>query len=173
MSGPPPGKEVKGTPVQGSGGAVLPPGHFWLSVVGQPKIDAWKEWVASKPEVLVTSTEEDQSGFNRELNSEFVKPPNNFYTFTIPASSNNFGIQGAWFPTTVLGFPNSAAPGITSIDDVVQKPPPPKDLLGQLSDAAESLTPTNPKTLLIGAGVAALALFLLVVAVKESAKKHL
>lgn len=118
------GAMARGTVVQGTNGAVIPPGRYWLDVVSQHR-QAFDDWKKDKPEVHVETSEEDT-----DTNMLSV-------IFTIPAMANNYGLSGVFFPTQVLGFPTIAPPNVKSKADTIQRPDPTTsaDVLAEMAAA--------------------------------------
>jgi hypothetical protein len=114
---------ARGTPVKDTNGAVIPPGRYWLDVLGD-KRKIFTDWAKGKPEVRIESTE-DHADENRL-----------FVIFTIPTTANNYGLSGAFFPTNVLGFPTIAT-NVTSSADTIQRPDPmtSTDVMADISKA--------------------------------------
>jgi len=115
------GAMARGTAIANTGGAVIPPGRYWLDSFDDEKGTRaqFMKWLSQKPEVHVESTQEDTDS----------DPVHLFAIFTIPSNASNYGIPGVWFPTTALGFPTIApATGpaaVTHVEDTVQKPDAP------------------------------------------------
>lgn len=111
------GTVQRGIPVPGqpAGTVVIPPGRYWLDTFGD-KRQVFSDWLKGKPEVKVETTEDEPD----------TSPPHTFTIFTIPKGVNNFNLEGLWFPTTQLGFPEIApiagTNAVNSSDDTVQKP---------------------------------------------------
>lgn len=131
------GAMQRGIPVPGqpAGTVVIPPGRYWLDTFGD-KRQLFNDWLKGKPEVKVETTEDDLQ----------ADPPHTFTIFTIPKGVNNFNLEGLWFPTTQLGFPEIApatGPGaVTSSGDTVQKPDAPTstDILKEIADSLGQVT---------------------------------
>jgi hypothetical protein len=131
------GAMQRGIPVPGqpAGTVVIPPGRYWLDTFG-PKRDVFNDWVKSKPEVHVETTEDEPDN----------DPPHTFTIFTIPKGVNNFNLEGLWFPTTQLGFPTIApltGPGaVNSGQDTVSKPDAPTstDIMKEIADSIGQVT---------------------------------
>jgi hypothetical protein len=154
------GAMARGTAITGTNGAVIPPGRYWQDIIGDPAKKAWAEWVKSKPEVHIETTE-DHVDDNRL-----------FVIFTIPLNASNYGMSGVFFPTKVLGFPSIASSQVTGSQDTIQRPDPMTsadtlakiaETIGQTAGAAakgagQGLGITPTKLALIGLGVVATAL---------------
>lgn len=110
------GAMSRGTPIDGTNGAVIPPGRYWIDLVNQEKRKAWVNWTIDKPEVTVEKSEWMASDPEHVIETVI---------FSIPSTANNYGLPGVFFPTKVLGFPTIAEPEvIKSKADTVQRPPP-------------------------------------------------
>jgi hypothetical protein len=117
------GAMARGIPVPNTNGAVVPPGRYWIDVIGDAKRKAWVDWSVSKPEVTIEKS---------EYSADNLKDPNQVMMtviFSIPPTANNFGHPGVFFPTQVLGFPTIAGPAnspysVQSKPDTVQRPAP-------------------------------------------------
>jgi hypothetical protein len=117
------GAMARGIPVPNTNGAVVPPGRYWIDVIGDAKRKAWIYWSVSKPEVTIEKS---------EYSADNLKDPNQVMMtviFSIPPTANNFGHPGVFFPTQVLGFPTIAGPAnspysVQSKPDTVQRPAP-------------------------------------------------
>ncbi len=120
------GAMARGTAIPNTNGAVIPPGRYWQDIIGAPGRKAWDEWVKSKPEVHVETTE-DHVDDNRL-----------FVIFSVPANASNYGMTGVFFPTKVLGFPTIADATISSSQDTIQRPPPMSttDVLAKMAETA-------------------------------------
>jgi hypothetical protein len=124
------GAMARGTAIKGTNGAVIPPGRYWQDFIGDPAKKAWAEWIKSKPEVHVETTE-DHSDENRI-----------FAIFTIPTTANNYGLAGLFYPTQLIGFPTIAPVSITSSADTIQRPDPvtSADVLADMAKVAGKTT---------------------------------
>jgi hypothetical protein len=122
------GAMARGTPIKDTNGAVIPPGRYWLDVLGD-KRKTFTDWAKSKPEVKIETTE-DHPDENRL-----------FVIFTIPTTANNYGLSGVFFPTNVLGFPTIAG-NVQSSQDTVQRPDAPTstDVLGSIGKTVGATT---------------------------------
>jgi hypothetical protein len=86
----------------------IPPGRYWLTVLGDNRQD-FVQWVHDMAgAVRTTTTEEDLS----------ATPPSLFVIFEVPPGRAPF-LNAAQF-----GFPNDAPPGVHSSQDVEQVPEP-------------------------------------------------
>jgi hypothetical protein len=114
------GAMQRGTPIPNTNGAVIPPGRYWIDVVGDAKRKAWVDWSTSKPEVVIEKS---------EYSADNLNDPNQVMAtiiFSIPPTANNFGHPGVFFPTQVLGFPTIAGAAddpyaVHSKSDTVQR----------------------------------------------------
>lgn len=139
------GAMQRGIPVPGQpkGTVVIPPGRYWLDTFGD-KRQIFADWLTSKPEVHVDTTEDEPD----------ADPPHTFYIFTIPKGVNNFNLEGLWFPTTKLGFPEIApitgANAVTSSGDTVQKPDAPTatDIAKQIASSIGQVAGSGTKGVL-------------------------
>lgn len=104
------GAMARGTPIPGTNGAVIPPGRYWIDLIGD-KREKFKEWFAMKPEVTIEVIEHPDT--NRD-----------FAIFIVPTFANNYGMPGVLFPTQDLGFPTIADASTHTSADTVQRPPP-------------------------------------------------
>lgn len=117
------GAMARGIPIPNTNGAVVPPGRYWIDVIGDAKRKAWVDWSVSKPEVVIEKS---------EYSADNMNDPNQVMMtviFSIPPTANNFGHPGVFFPTQVLGFPTIAGPtndpyAVHSKADTVQRPAP-------------------------------------------------
>lgn len=151
------GAMARGTPIKGTNGAVIPPGRYWQDFIGDAAKKAWAEWIKNKPEVHVETTE-DHSDDNRI-----------FAIFNIPATANNYGLPGVFYPTQLIGFPTIAPASITSSADTVKRPDPvtSADVLADMAKAAGKTTKSfgeglgvTPTTLALFGGAALIAIIL-------------
>lgn len=153
------GAMARGTPIDGTDGAVIPPGRYWIDLIGDNR-EKFKIFYAMKPEVTVEKIEHADS--NRD-----------FAIFIIPPFASNYGMAGVLFPTKVLGFPTIADASIHTSADTVQRPPPmtyteaAKEVAGTAGKAIGTTVKAgstglaaglgvSPTTLWLGAGAAAL-----------------
>jgi len=139
------GAMQRGTPIPNTNGAVIPPGRYWIDVIGDAKRKAWIDWSASKPEVIIEKS---------EYSADNLNDPNQVMAtiiFSIPPTANNFGHPGVFFPTQVLGFPTIAGAAddpyaIHSKADTVQRAAP-----MTYTDAAIEVISKAPKVIGRGA----------------------
>jgi hypothetical protein len=135
------GAMQRGIPVPGQpvGTVVMPPGRYWLDTFGD-KRKVFTDWLADKKEVHVETVEDEPD----------ASPPHTFTIFTIPKGVNNFNLEGLWFPTIQLGFPEIApitgANAVTTSDDTVQKPAVTRGIDGLLQTLGleDGTTPPAP-----------------------------
>lgn len=112
------GASVRGTPIAGTDGAVIPPGRYWLNIVGTPqysgevKRSKWLNFTMDHPEVIEEKREYSGTADNLILT----------VFFTIPPTATNYGLPGVHFPTSILGFPTIAGPA-QSLADTSSRPP--------------------------------------------------
>lgn len=139
------GAMQRGTPISNTNGAVIPPGRYWIDVIGDAKRKAWVDWSSSKPEVVIEKS---------EYSADNLNDPNQVMAtiiFSIPPTANNFGHPGVFFPTQVLGFPTIAGAAsdpyaVHSKADTVQRAAP-----MTYTDAAVEVISKAPKVIGRGA----------------------
>ena len=155
------GAMARGTRIEGTNGAVIPPGRYWLDVPSGKRA-AFDDWKKGKPEVRIETSEDDT-----DTNMLSI-------IFTIPAMAANFGLPGVFFPTNVLGFPTIAGANIQSKQDTGTVPDAPTsaDVLADITSAigkalgaagkgaGEGLGISTTKLVMIGVGTLA-GLFML------------
>jgi len=110
------GAMARGTRIEGTNGAVIPPGRYWIDVVNDEKRKAWVNWTMDKPEVTIEKTEWSTDADAQHVISTVI--------FTIPSTATNYGLAGVFFPTNVLGFPTIAGATIQGKADTVKRPAP-------------------------------------------------
>jgi hypothetical protein len=93
----------------------IPPGRYWICVLGSEKQRDFDLWIRDMRGAVQVET----SSMNEET------PSTEFVIFRVPEGRYPF-LDASWF-----GFPNTAPPEITSLQDVEQSPPPPPDPLSQ------------------------------------------
>src|SRR5208337_2676730 len=92
------GAMARGTPIKDTNGAVIPPGRYWLDVIGD-KAKIFSDWAKSKPEVHIETSEVHTDSGVEILARQFYDPQIHqglglksqdriFVTFTIPSTSN-------------------------------------------------------------------------------------
>jgi hypothetical protein len=115
----------------------IPPGRYWIEVLGDNRTD-WFEWVRDMAgAVVVRVTEEDTN----------ATPPVLFTIFEVPEGRAPF-LNAAEF-----GFPNTAPPGVNSRQDVEQAPDEPLDWSERLQAAIEDMHPLGWVAVAVGAYV--------------------
>ena len=116
----------------------IPPGRYWICVLGTEKQRLFDEWIRDmRGAVQVEAT---------SLNDE--DPSTEFVIFRVPEGRSPF--LNAW----EFGYPNTAPPEVTSLEDVEQRPEPTPD---PLWNPGAWLPDLDGKTI----ALALLALFLL------------
>lgn len=111
------GASVRGTPIAGTDGAVIPPGRYWLNI---PKYNTdvkrskWLNFTMDHPEVKEEKREYSGTADNLIMTVFFIIPP----------TANNYGLPGVHFPTTILGFPTIADASVKSAADTIKRPSP-------------------------------------------------
>lgn len=91
----------------------IPPGRYWICVLGTDKQRAFDDWIRDmRGAVQVEAT---------SLNDE--DPSTEFVIFRVPQDRSPF--LNAW----EFGYPNTAPPEVTSLEDVEQRPEPTPDPL--------------------------------------------
>jgi hypothetical protein len=139
------GAMARGIPIPNTNGAIIPPGRYWIDVIGDAKRKAWVDWSTSKPEVVIEKS---------EYSADNLNDPNQVMAtiiFSIPPTANNFGHPGVFFPTQVLGFPTIAGAAndpyaVHSKADTVQRAAP-----MTYTDAAVEVISKAPKVIGRGA----------------------
>ncbi len=142
------GAMARGTPIKGTNGAVIPPGRYWIDL-SKAQEKSFTDWSQGKPEVHVESTED---------NGERL-----FIILTIPTTANNYGLPGVFYPTQLLGFPDTAAANVQSSRDVMKVPDAPTsaDVLAEMAKTAgrttksfgEGLGLSSTTLMLLGGGL--------------------
>lgn len=91
----------------------IPPGRYWICVLGTDKQRAFDDWIRDmRGAVQVEAT---------SLNDE--DPSTEFVIFNVPQDRSPF--LNAW----EFGYPNNAPPEVRSLEDVEQRPEPTPDPL--------------------------------------------
>ncbi len=91
----------------------IPPGRYWICVLGRDKQAAFVDWIRD----MRGAVQVEHSSLNDE------DPPTEFIIFNVPDGRSPF--LNAW----EFGYPNTAPPNITSLEDVEKTVEPKPDLL--------------------------------------------
>lgn len=91
----------------------IPPGRYWICVLGKEKQAAFDDWVRDMRGAVQIET--------TSLNDE--DPSTEFVIFNVPDGRSPF--LNAWD----FGYPNTAPPDVTSLEDVEKTVPPTPDPL--------------------------------------------
>ena len=116
----------------------IPPGRYWICVLGKEKQAAFDDWVRDMrgAEQIETTSLNDED------------PSTEFVIFNVPDGRSPF--LNAWD----FGYPNTAPPDVTSLEDVEKTVPPTPD---PLSNPGAWLPDIDGKAI----ALIALALFLM------------
>lgn len=91
----------------------IPPGRYWICVLGKEKQAQFDDWIRD----MRGAVQVEASSLNDE------DPPTQFVIFRVPEGRSPF--LNAWD----FGYPNTAPPEVTALEDVEQRPEPTPDPL--------------------------------------------
>lgn len=110
----------------------IPPGRYWICVLGREKQRDFDGWIRD----MRGAVQVESSSMNDQV------PSTEFVIFRVPEGRSPF-LDASYF-----GFPNTAGPEVTSLEDVEQGPPPPPDPLSQAGSWFPKFD-LDPKTVLL------------------------